>query len=231
MIPHSKNRHTWRAFTLTELLVVISIIAILASFMMPALIKAQSAAKSISCINNLRNMGTASQMYVDSYNGYLPAPWNSEVWPVCLWSYKLRAFMHQSQKTGTTAENQKLVYDGVFRCPAKENWNPTGPSDQNRVSYGLNRFDPFSTYGRRNIKLLAAMQFATVSKPNSLSRMMLIGECNDGNTGIINSSFLYNSSSVYIPALWHNNMDNILFCDTHVRSVMRYGLAYDLVLK
>lgn len=65
---HKSNR----AFTLIELLVVIAIIAILAAILFPVFAQAKEAAKKTTYISNMKQTGTAQQIYLADYDDRFP---------------------------------------------------------------------------------------------------------------------------------------------------------------
>ena len=61
-----------KSFTLIELLIVIAIIAILASMLLPALNQARARGQSTSCVNQLKQAGLMMNFYCDDNNDYYP---------------------------------------------------------------------------------------------------------------------------------------------------------------
>jgi prepilin-type N-terminal cleavage/methylation domain-containing protein len=99
-----------KAFTLTELLVVISIIALLMAIMLPALSKAREIAGRTVCATNLKNIWTATNMYA--------ADWDDNV--------SIRHWKYDSPQRSDNGKNGKwyvryyeyLGGENIFRCPS-----------------------------------------------------------------------------------------------------------------
>ena len=96
------------AFTLLELLIVIAILALLASLLLPALSRGRESARAAACISNLHQIGVGLQMYVSDNQNRLPVMFD--------WS------ADQATNTNGPPINRVLARDvgstNVFRCPS-----------------------------------------------------------------------------------------------------------------
>jgi prepilin-type N-terminal cleavage/methylation domain-containing protein len=105
-------RNRSHGFTLVELLVVIAIIGILVALLLPAIQAAREAARRTECLNNLKQLGLAAQLYHDTH-GELPPGANS----CCLgtWVPYLLPFMEQANAVSLYEfADFKTMTDGEF---------------------------------------------------------------------------------------------------------------------
>lgn len=125
------------AFTLIELLAVIALIAILAALLLPALSSAKAKARQTGCLNHLRQLSFAWQMYSGDNHGVLvenlPFRSNTNSWVI-------GEFKNPLQPTNPHAIRQGRLFPyvnqpGVYRCPA-DNAEAGGPPSL--LSYAMN---------------------------------------------------------------------------------------------
>jgi prepilin-type N-terminal cleavage/methylation domain-containing protein/prepilin-type processing-associated H-X9-DG protein len=89
---HNQKALRHPAFTLTELLLVIAILTILAAVLMPVFAAAREAARRTTCLSNLRQLVVAHHLYVQDYDDTLPAwslpgPGGLITWPILFRDY------------------------------------------------------------------------------------------------------------------------------------------------
>jgi prepilin-type N-terminal cleavage/methylation domain-containing protein len=113
---HVRNRYLKRsvAFTLLELLVVISVIGTLAALLLPVLTQAREAGRRAACLANVHQLSLAHRLYIDDYDERFPN-WEvkrppDEVW---LWTDLLRPYLRQRGPA-------------LFQCPGLRGPLPPG---------------------------------------------------------------------------------------------------------
>jgi prepilin-type N-terminal cleavage/methylation domain-containing protein/prepilin-type processing-associated H-X9-DG protein len=151
-----------KGFTLIELLVVIAIIAILASILFPVFAKAREAARSTSCLSNLKQLALAVKMYVDENDGNYPyahieaanqagdPDWRP--WFCGAWTYDSGHEQYIKNETIRGLIDPYVKSAGMWKCPSDASCAPNFVNGKRYTSY---KFRPWyiqgSMAGRTNV--------------------------------------------------------------------------------
>jgi len=201
--PGIPGRAGWAgpAFTLIELLVVIAVIAILASLLLPAVSQAKGRALTAQCLNHLKQLGIATQLYTHEFNGLIQI--QAPLEPNKTWGLMLNT-------------NQSLKSLDVFVCPAYAprrftNWFYT---------YGI-RQDPLPQYTQGDFN-----QILDINRlPAPTEYLHLADTTSRGRQGAGARQYYYfradHEKEVHAR---HDRRANGLFMDGHVESCGRIRL-------
>ncbi|HCE44406.1 MAG TPA: hypothetical protein DET40_12735 [Lentisphaeria bacterium] len=228
---------TGNKFTLIELLVVIAIIAILAAMLLPALKNAKETAKSISCLNTLKQMGLANQMYADDSADFCVPPGNWG-WSKCMFGNPMFLDLLGGVKAYQTGGNWSHGYwpQGMLCPSSKPPEHPTQPGYfLAPASWGINTFSMHPTYyvRRKDIMSLPGKDSTRVLFLDHISI--------EAHTGTVDPS-RYASYGEYgghpndaadgckRTAYRHSRSSNVAFYDGHAGSMKQEDLYGDVNL-
>jgi prepilin-type N-terminal cleavage/methylation domain-containing protein len=106
-----------RAFTLIELLIVIAMITLLAALAVPAFNKVFESAKATKDTSNLRQIGAATQMYMNDNNNVFPGSatqtWMSQLEPKYLSSWRVLESPFDKRSTSESGGAAAMVSYGI----------------------------------------------------------------------------------------------------------------------
>lgn len=213
-------------FTLVELLIVIAIIAILASLLMPALKKARGKAKEISCASKLKQMSKSLYLYSDDSNGFLPQATTPAVKWAPQWCRQLGAYMgvrDASETSGNNADIADLQKKPYFVCPAEKELD-----DIACPGWGITNY-AYSVWAGDYVAATSVYRTIKLAAVNNSSNKIIIMDAPGSFATSINSGWTwgyykfannYGNSlnlALQIAPPRHDNGTNLLYVDGHAQ--------------
>lgn len=222
------------AFTMTEMLVVMAIIGILAGLVLPALFAAKARAQRIQCVHNLHQLGVGLQVILQNNHSYpVMATATNGGYPEGGIPWLTWTHMLEREGLGIAKPEPEFLQKGVWLCPSAR-WSPkTLNAPQPPAYYGYNRLgiipphamiaiNDFGLQGHYNadVRLVTPIQESEVAVP---SDMMAIGDSFYGSVeftrGKLSEGTPADDMLTYGNALTrHQAKANVVFCDGHVES-------------
>ncbi len=221
-------------FSLIELLVVISIIALLLAILMPSLKNARAQAKRIQCHSNLRQMVVAAHAYVNAYEGSYPIGYYTKIGPPAVsyvWDYITERDFSQSPpgvevKPGLLWLEQNAT--SVHQCPSfdgSHNWIADPHTGYNyNISYighGAMESVPAPARGSQIRRPGATALFGDGQYAGGANKFMRAPWANPGDAS-------YTGRSAGTQGFRHLGSTSVAFCDGRIEPLSeRFTQTYE----